>query len=146
MYSTLSDLKQAESDSILLQLSWDGDTTDSNPAAIDEDVIESAIGSGDAVIDGYLATRYLTPLTTVPELIRTISVDLALFFLYRRRMRSNMPESITKSYDKALVMLKDIAKGVVSLDVELVADVRQDTVIECRTRTKVYSSGYLDTY
>lgn len=77
----------------------------------DTNALTSAIADADALIDGYLCSRYAVPLSSVPALIVSISCDLTRYKLWDDRA----PEEVRKRYQDALSQLRDIAKGVLSL-------------------------------
>jgi len=83
--------------------------------------VDRAIENADAVIDAYLGSRYTIPITTVPDMIRAISVDLALWNLYSRRSQT-FPKEVEDirrvRYEKAIEALKDIATGKISVGLE----------------------------
>ncbi len=121
MYSTISDIKQALPEEIVIQLT---DDENLKPTAISPvntahaaiiGRIDEAIESADAEIDGYCASKYSVPFTTVPRLITVLSVEIAIYYLYKRR---TVPEKIEKAYDKAVARLKDISRGLLSLGID----------------------------
>lgn len=70
------------------------------------------------LIDGYLRGRYTLPLDAHFPLLRILAIDLSIHRLYSRRMRDEMPEVIENNYKNAISTLKDIQKGVISLQSE----------------------------
>jgi phage gp36-like protein len=109
-YCTLTDIKKAISDEIVKQL-----TDDDNIGEIVEANVTTAIARADAEIDGYCAVKYAVPFTTVPEVVAGLSLDMSIYYLYKRRTVS---DDVQKSYDNAIARLKDIAKGLLSLGVD----------------------------
>ncbi len=107
-YSELSDLLKEFNYDELAKLSGD-----SSGQLINEERINYAINNADAVIDSYLYGRYIIPLTEpVDNIIRKISVDLAIFHLYEYIYRyGSVPASTTWRRINAFKMLKDIQKG-----------------------------------
>ncbi len=92
------------------------DFSDANDAATAR-VLEQ-IESASEEIDGYLRSAYSLPFADVPERIKQICKDIAIYNLYKRRQRTDMPESLTSIYKARIAELKDIQKGVISLGVE----------------------------
>lgn len=88
---------------------------------VDTDKVDVAISNADELIDGYLRSRYKLPLGTVPNFIKNISVSLAIYFLYQRRFRDNMPESIETQYKNQIRLLEQIQKGFINLGIEVVS-------------------------
>jgi phage gp36-like protein len=72
-----------------------------------------AIATADGDIVGYLQERYALPLSSTPEIIKNISVDLAIYWLYSRRDIDN-PVRTARNKD-ALAKLRGIAEGKISL-------------------------------
>lgn len=110
MYCTQSDIIQAISEDTVIQLS-----DDDNLGVVSAENVTAVIVQADAEIDGYCGSRYTVPFATVPALIKALSIEIAVYYLYKRR---TVPEKIEKAYDKALARLKDIARGILSLGVD----------------------------
>jgi len=83
-YSTQADILEQLSEAHLIQL-----TDDAGAGTVDADVVSRAIADADAEIDSYCATKYDTPFTTVPAVIRKLSVDMAIYNVYARRMAAS---------------------------------------------------------
>ena len=121
MYSTISDIKQALPEEIVIQLTDDENLKQTAISPVNTahaaiiGRIDEAIESADAEIDGYCASKYSVPFTTVPRLITVLSVEIAIYYLYKRR---TVPEKIEKAYDKAVARLKDISRGLLSLGID----------------------------
>lgn len=107
-YSLQADLLEQISSDKLIQL-----TDDADIGSIDADVISRAIADADAEIDGYCGRRYTVPFTTVPAIIRKVSVDIAIYNLYARR--KGAPDDRQKRYDNAIKFLTNVSKGLISL-------------------------------
>jgi phage gp36-like protein len=109
-YCTQDDIELAISEDVLTQL-----TDDENTGSADADIVTAAIARADAEIDGYCAVKYAVPFTTVPEVVAGLSLDMSIYYLYKRRTVS---DDVQKSYDNAIARLKDIARGLLSLGVD----------------------------
>lgn len=107
-YCTLSLLAARYGEQLLVML------TDRGPVqagAVDTAVLDRAIADADAVIDGYLAGRYVLPLAAIPPLIAGLSQVLTLWNLH-----VSTPEGKVKAdYDAAMAQLRDIARGTIRL-------------------------------
>ncbi len=112
-YCTIEDIETQTSTPTLIQL-----TSDDGQEAVDRVVAQEAILYSSTLIDGYLRGRYSLPLDIHFPLLRILAIDLSIHRLYSRRMRNEMPEVITKNYEHAISTLKDIQKGVISLQSE----------------------------
>lgn len=113
MYCTLDDIEKHTSTPTLIQL-----TSDDGQEIVDKTVVEEALLYSSALIDGYLRGRYSLPLDICFPLLRVLAVDLSAYRLYSRRMRNEMPEVIETAYKNAIATLRDIQKGVISLQSE----------------------------
>jgi phage gp36-like protein len=89
------------------------DAAVSEKSCIDESRITRAIIDADSFINGYIETKYDTPLSPVPEIIRKISVDVSIKILYQRRL--GVPQGRKDAYDEDVSFLKDISRGLVSI-------------------------------
>lgn len=78
---------------------------------VDAAVIGRALTDTDAMIDGYLATRYVLPLSEVPPLLVDLALQISIY-----KLHINEPDAkISKDYDNALKMLRDIGTGAVRI-------------------------------
>ncbi|WP_172298349.1 gp436 family protein [Pseudoruegeria sp. HB172150] len=109
-YATLDQLKDRFGDRLLITLT---DRATTATGEIDEDVVTRALADTDAMIDGYLASRYALPLAETPNLVVDLAQAIAIYKLHT----NSASEKIEKDYNDAISTLKDIAKGIVKLDV-----------------------------
>jgi len=112
-YCTVEDIEIHLSTPILIQL-----TSDDGQENVNRDVAQEAILYSSALIDGYLRGRYSLPLNVHFPLLRILAIDISIHRLYSRRMRNEMPEVIENNYKNAIATLRDIQKGVISLQAE----------------------------
>ena len=112
-YCTLADITDRIPEENLIQL-----TDDENEGAVNEDRVTAAIGDADELIDGYLRGRYTLPLDPIPALITKLSIDLAVFNLYSRKLELVMPEAMSDRYKNAVKVLEHIQSGKISLGTE----------------------------
>ncbi|PIQ23503.1 DUF1320 domain-containing protein [bacterium (Candidatus Blackallbacteria) CG17_big_fil_post_rev_8_21_14_2_50_48_46] len=80
----------------------------------DEVAIARALADASAEIDSYLAARYFLPLGTVPENLRRVSIDIALYRLMNLRALGDI-EDARKRYEDAVKYLMAVADGKISL-------------------------------
>ena len=86
---------------------------------IDWDVVAHARREAAELIDGYCRGRYEVPFSApVPGIIESVSTDLTVYMLYRRRFSTDMPESIAELRKNALKLLESIQRGVLQLGVD----------------------------
>lgn len=105
MYSTLADIQRLIEDRHIITLSND-DPTATEPH---EPTITAAIEQADRLIDSYAGLQRIVPLSPVPELVKTLSATLAVFFLYRRR--GQVPEIWEQQYKNDCAVLQKIGEG-----------------------------------
>lgn len=125
MYSSLNNITEHIDLDLIIQL-----VNDENRRTEDVDVnlddpddlvvkrVTEAIKSADAEIDSYLISKYSVPLTAVPDIIEDISIDLAIYNLYKRRHRLDMPESLTDMRKLRVKQLEQIQKGMMQLPIQ----------------------------
>ena len=111
-YSVQADVLKLMSKDSLIHLSNDSEYAD----VIDTDNLTQAIADADALINDYLRARYTVALTSVPDTVKKISIDLAIFNLWSRRPETVMPESVILRKTDALQYLKDVQAGKVMLE------------------------------
>ena len=107
-YCAQSDILEQISETELIHL-----TDDADAGVVDESVLERAIADADAEIDGYCGDRYSVPFTDVPDMIRKLSVDIAVYNLFSRRQGA--PEGRKQRYDDAIRFLERVADGKASV-------------------------------
>ncbi|MGD9539087.1 MAG: gp436 family protein [Alphaproteobacteria bacterium] len=78
---------------------------------IDDAVIERALADADALIDGYLAGRYATPLSPAPALIVQLAADIARYKLFDDRA----PEEVRLRFQDAVRTLERLQTGAVTI-------------------------------
>lgn len=108
-YCTLEDMKKLVPEEDLVGLTDDEGLGPVNQVRVDE-----AIASADAEIDSYIGGRYRVPLSPVPGVVKKMSVDIAVYNLYSRRVEET-PGARKDRYQSAIRQLELIAKGTVSL-------------------------------
>lgn len=112
-YCTLDDITAHIPDKNIMQL-----TDDEGLGQTDTERVDEAIAYADAFIDGYLRGRHVLPLNPVPMLINKLSVDLAIFHLYSRRLEYEMGDAMLLRYKNAVKLLEQIQKGLIKLGIE----------------------------
>ncbi|TYP84732.1 MULTISPECIES: gp436 family protein [Nitrosomonas] len=78
-------------------------------------VVNNRLLDADSVINGYLATRYTLPLSTVPRMVMLIACNLVRHALYD----DQAPELIQERYRLAIRQLESLAKGQVNIGVDI---------------------------
>jgi phage gp36-like protein len=102
-YCTQSDLEKMVPVKELAELTTEeGDIPD--PTTVAE-----IISKADAEIDSYVSIRYETPFSSIPDMIRALSMDIAIYHLYSRR--STVPPIRRTKYEDAIGFLRNVADG-----------------------------------
>lgn len=109
-YATLQPLIDRHGEQLLVQLT---DRSQPPSGAIDTDIVNQALANTDAVIDGYLAGRYILPLAVVPPLLADLALAIAIY-----KLHVYSPEAkIGEDYKLAMAELAKIASGTIRLPV-----------------------------
>jgi phage gp36-like protein len=72
-------------------------------------IIAEAINKSTAEIDAYLGVKYVVPLSSPPDQVKALAVDLAIYHLYSRR--SIVPPVWQQRYEAVMTFLKQVARG-----------------------------------
>lgn len=109
-YASLQNLTDRVGADLLLQLA---DRASPPAGVVDDAVVGRALADTDAVIDGYLAGRYVLPLQSVPPLLIDLAAAIALY-----KLHIVQPEGkIADDYKDAIASLVKISTGVIRLPV-----------------------------
>lgn len=143
-YCELADIITELSTTTVAQL-----TDDTNGTSLVTATVTTAISSADALINSYCRPQHTVPFSSTPDLIKRLSVNLSVYNLYGRRRESDNQgvDEIDKRYEKALVTLRDIAKGIIQIDDPTSFQNTAGNYTSNKTSSdKVYTSTTLDTY
>lgn len=123
-YSTLADLKKYLDPQQTIELS-----DDDKDGSADTEVIDEVIAAADADIDMYLSNRYTTPFSTpVPQVVKKLSAKMAIYYLWLRRKEAEVPEKWATEYTNMLELLREIARGEITLGDVASGSVKGDTI------------------
>ncbi len=110
-YCSYSDVERRIGAADLATLAdYDGD------GSPDADVVAAAIQDACSLIDSYLSVRFAVPVSPVPDVLRTRTVNLAVYFL--RLGRDSATEDARRQYEDDLAWLREVVQGDVSLGIE----------------------------
>lgn len=137
-YCTRADLLGLITEAALIGL-----TDDHGVGMVDDAVVSEAIADADAEIDGYCGGRYPLPFTVVPAIIRKCCIDIAIYNLYSRRQGA--PLDRKERRDNAVTILKEIAKGTVTLGAGAPAETTDDDV-QASSPPRVFTRSTLENY
>ena len=107
-YCTQADLTETLSQQKLSEL-----TDDEKLGIINTSRVALAIATADAEINGFLAGRYTVPIAPVPPLVKSWSVLLTVYYLWRRRQ--HVPADVRLAYEDVIARLRDAAQGSITL-------------------------------
>lgn len=110
-YSIQDDILNQLDEDTLIQL-----TDDEGVGSVDATVVARAIADADATIDAYCQSRYTVPLDPVPDKIRQVSVDIAIYNLYSRRRGA--PDDRKDRHKEAIRFLERVGEGKIGLGVQ----------------------------
>lgn len=113
IYASQADMVERYGEQELIQL-----TDRNNTGAIDATVLDRALADASAEIDGYLASRYQLPLTTIPTVLVRVCSDIARYHLHD----DNIPDPVDTRYKSAVDLLRQVSLGRVSLGVSDTGD------------------------
>lgn len=138
-YATVDDLISLFSESEMLELS-DRERTGN----VNVQVVNVAIDDSVSLINSFLAARYDLPLSSPPTVLKRICADIARHFLYDNQV----PEAVEKKKDDAMMFLKAVAKGDVSLGLNIenevaLGDQQIEVVSDERVFTRDASKGFI---
>jgi phage gp36-like protein len=81
--------------------------------AVDAEVVERAVADAAAVVDSYLRVRFAVPVAPVPEVLRTVTVNLAVYYL--QLGCDSVTDDARAQHEEDLNWLRDVAAGRASL-------------------------------
>jgi phage gp36-like protein len=102
MYISVTDIALPED--VLIRL-----TDDEGAGSVESARVEAAIASAQAVVDCALSRQYVVPLESPPELVKKLTADLAVYFLYLRL--GSLPKEVKAAYDSAVDVLDKAGCG-----------------------------------
>lgn len=112
-YATLQDLIDRGWERELVELT---DKTNRPASTINETTVERALTDASVLIDSYLGKLYRLPLSSVPPVVTKFACDLARYQIYDKAAEEGTPVYI--AWQTATKWLENVAKGLVTLDVE----------------------------
>ena len=113
MYCTIEDIRRYVAEKELIDL-----TDDAGTGEADTDIAAGIITDAADEVNSYIQARYTVPLVSVPRFISQLTIDIAIYRLYKRRFAMEMPDSLERSYQNALKNLRLIQKGDLTIGAE----------------------------
>lgn len=146
-YCTIDDIKKQIDEKVLIQLSNDSLGGDLSEAAVDESIVNECITSADAYIDGKLRGRYTLPLPSPSEQIKSISVNLAIYYLYKRRFQTKVPTGIYSKFTDSDKALNEIQKGTITLGINTLFEPARSKFKSNKTsRDRLFGKEFMNRY
>ncbi|MBV6342682.1 DUF1320 domain-containing protein [Candidatus Magnetobacterium casense] len=110
-YCTVTDIQNAIRLPELIGL-----TDDAGTGNMDGVVVDNAIVQAQAIVDGYCASRYYVPFPVpVSGIIKSITIDMAVYFLFQRNQQTEVGQRRIDDYKLALERLKEIRSGALNI-------------------------------
>lgn len=113
-YTTLDQMEDRFGTQMLIDLTDRGEVA---TGTIDMDVMNKALTSTDAIIDGYLKVRYALPLSEEQPLVKELAEAIAIYKLHVYQP----DEKIAQDYRDAIASLRLIGEGAIQLSAAGVA-------------------------
>lgn len=139
-YSTLNDILERIDEAAVIEL-----TDDASAGLVDQTKIDGAIARADKEIDAWCGGRYAVPFVTVPAIITELSADMAVYFLYVRRV-DEVPAGRKDAYQAGVKLLEKISKGQISLGVDPLTAPSSSAGVETVTGNRVFDADSLSDY
>ena len=131
MYCNIDDIIKRLSEKELILLSSDNDN-------IDTETVNTAIADADAIIDSYLAKAYNLPLDNIPNIIKKISVELAIIHLNDKRTQND--EAIEIRRKNVLNLLDKIAKKQIIINPNQNNDIQSKKIL-FHSKNRLFKRG-----
>lgn len=135
-YATITDLNTRFGEDLVITV-CDRDLD----GAVDTASLTRALDDASSRIDAYVGTTYDVPVSPVPDLLIDLCSDMALYIVSSDA--GTATDDRRRRYDDAINMLKDIAKGIVTLGTEDV-DVAQTGQPQLTSNTRIFSRTTMD--
>ena len=142
-YCTQADIAKLIPSGAITQLT-DDEGTGANVATR----VAEAVAQADSEIDASCASRYSVPFPApVPDIIRKLSVDIAIYNLYSRVLET-VPETRAQRYKNATRQLEGISKGNITVNGTTATDPSGSAGIKTSTSTadRTFSRDTLEAY
>ncbi|MBT3289391.1 MAG: DUF1320 family protein [Victivallales bacterium] len=85
--------------------------------AVDTDLVDQDIASAEGIVDGYVAIRYITPVTdaTALRLVQAWALTLVEELAYTARATGELPAGLEKRIERVYAALERVASGELTL-------------------------------
>lgn len=142
-YSSNTDLLKQFDSAELAKL-----TGDETGTTVDTDRTDNARDIADATIDSYLYGIYDVPLQGTDPIVKKLSVDLTIYYLYSMEYKDYpLPEDVIIRRNYALNLLKDIKEGELTLATEEESLLQKDGILRQEsTPNRIFNDDVLDNF
>lgn len=137
MYATRDDLDAAHGPDLVARLAARPGVED------DAQTVARTLSDVAAVIDARLSVRFALPLPVVPEVLRTIAIDLAVARLASGDGGIGLTDDLKRREDQARSDLKAIAKGEMNLGLPVADQGQRPQPIVSSTGGKLFTRDRL---
>lgn len=137
-YSTKADILEQLDETTLIQL-----TDDELAGWVNEARVTRAIASADVTIDSYCEKRFTVPFSPVPDKVRDLSVEIAIYYLYSRRL-DTMPEIRKDRFKDAIRFLEKVASGDVGLGAETPTPTTTENSVDIDQNDRIFTRDKMD--
>ena len=115
---------------------------DSAGAAISETALSDVIANASAIVDGYCSRYYDVPFSTVPEVIKQVTLSIAIYKLYENK-KAGAGDAVRRRYEDAMAILKDVNSGKLSLETtDVSAPSRLRPTVAFQANTRLFKRGF----
>ena len=138
-YATIADLESRFDSDEIISLA-PSKTND----GIDSERVGNVLADADAEINSYLSGKYTVPVADVP-LLKAVACDIARYLLYDNQTT----EAVEKRYLQRISWLKDVARGVASLDIAVKPVVTKQgghAIVKRGTSTRLFTRDTMSEY
>ena len=140
-YTTIELIRTEMTNEELVQV-----TDDNNTGEVDTTIVTQMINNAHNEVLGILRGRYPDDYDAdeIPLQVKNIETKIAVYNLFKRRLRNNMPDPAVSEYKQAVKDLKEIQKGSIS---PFEAEDEPEAIKTNKTSSdKVYDSDKWDGY
>jgi phage gp36-like protein len=110
-YCTLQDMLDRLGEEQLIEL-----TDFENAGVVHEGRVQQAIQDAEAEVNAYAQMRYKVPFDPPPSIIRKVTLDLAIYNLFKARgFDEKADDAVVEARRSAVAFLERLAKGLVSI-------------------------------
>ncbi|MBN2544580.1 MAG: DUF1320 domain-containing protein [Spirochaetes bacterium] len=144
MYCEEEDLYSQFNKEVLVGFATESDDADDAY----KDRIAALISAAEAEVNGYLAKQYKLPLTIVPDAVKNVTIDIAIYkILGRKGIKKDSEESIwIDRYKNAIKFLEGVRDGKNDIGIVTEEGVSSPSNYSFKSEEKVFDSDFWKGY